>query len=99
MKKLIGYVLGGAVVLLIALLSFGILPATSLKLVEGYMPMQMLFELTASVAIFALMSRLLSMGGVNLPRFWQGILFWVYILLYLKFRVYPPIPFSATIDP
>lgn len=95
MKKLIGYVLGGAVVLLIALLSFGILPATSLKLVEGYMPMQMLFELTASVAIFALMSRLLSMGGVNLPRFWQGILFWVFIILYLKFRVYPPIPFSV----
>jgi hypothetical protein len=95
MKKLIGSVLGGMVVLLIALLSFGILPATSLKLVEGYMPMQMLFELAASVAIFAVMSRLLSMGGVNLPRFWQGILFWVFILLYLKFRVYPPIPFSV----
>jgi hypothetical protein len=95
MKKLIGSLLGGVVILLIALLSFGVLPATSLKLVEGYMPMQMLFELALSVAIFALMSRLLSMGGVNLPRFWQGILFWVYILLYLKFRVYPPIPFSV----
>jgi hypothetical protein len=95
MKTLIGGLLGGIVILIIALLSVGILPATSLKLVEGYMPMQMLFELGICVLIFALMSRLLSMGGISLPRFWQGILFWAFILLYLKFRVYPPIPFSV----
>ena len=95
MKVLIGSVLGGVVVLMIALLAFGVLPATSLKLVEGFMPMQMLFELACSVAIFAAMSYMLSQGGVHLPRFWQGIFFWAYILLYLKFRVYPPIPFSV----
>ncbi|MBM4122885.1 MAG: cytochrome c [Nitrospira sp.] len=95
MKTLIGGLLGGAIILVLALLSVGILPATSLKLVEGYMPMQMLFELGISVLVFALMSRLLSMGGISLPRFWQGILFWAFILLYLKFRVYPPIPFSV----
>ncbi|MBM4134008.1 MAG: cytochrome c [Nitrospira sp.] len=95
MKVLIGSVLGGLVVVLIALLAFGVLPATSLKLVEGYMPMQMLVELAGSVAIFATVSYMLSQGGIQLPRFWQGILFWAYILLYLKFRVYPPIPFSV----
>ena len=33
--------------------------------------------------------------GMALPRFWQGIFFWAFILLYLKYRVYPPIPFSV----
>jgi hypothetical protein len=68
---------------------------TSLKLVEGYMPMQMLFELAFCVAVFAGISYLLSKSGVQLPRFWQGILFWVFILMYLKYRIYPPIPFSV----
>jgi hypothetical protein len=68
---------------------------TSLKLVEGYMPMQMLFELAFCVAVFAGISYLLSRSGVQLPRFWQGILFWVFILMYLKYRIYPPIPFSV----
>lgn len=95
MKVLIGSVLGGLVVVCIALLAFGVLPATSLKLVEGFMPMQMLFELGTCVLIFALMSYMLSQGGIQLPRFWQGIFFWAFILLYLKFRVYPPIPFSV----
>lgn len=68
---------------------------TSLKLVEGFMPMQMLFELAFCVAVFAGLSYLLSRSGLEMPRFWQGILFWVFILLYLKYRIYPPIPFSV----
>ncbi|MBA2252543.1 MAG: cytochrome c [Nitrospirales bacterium] len=68
---------------------------TSLKLVEGYMPMQMLFELAFCVAVFAGISYLLSRSGIEMPRFWQGILFWVFILMYLKYRIYPPIPFSV----
>ena len=40
---------------------------TSLKLVEGYMPMQMLFELAFCVAVFAGISFLLSRSGVSLP--------------------------------
>ena len=38
---------------------------TSLKLVEGYMPMQMLFELAFCVAVFAGISYLLSQSGVH----------------------------------
>jgi hypothetical protein len=68
---------------------------TSLKLVEGYMPMQMLFELAFCVAVFAGISYLLNRAGIAMPRFWQGILFWVFILMYLKYRIYPPIPFSV----
>ena len=33
--------------------------------------------------------------GMTIPRFCQGIPFWAFILLYLKYRVYPPIPFSV----
>ncbi|MBI5411515.1 MAG: cytochrome c [Nitrospirae bacterium] len=68
---------------------------TSLKLIEGFMPMQVLFELALCVALFTLMSYLLSKSGMVMPRFWQGILFWTFIVLYLKYRVYPPIPFSV----
>ncbi|MGQ0810499.1 MAG: c-type cytochrome [Nitrospiraceae bacterium] len=68
---------------------------TWLKLVEGWMPMQMLFELSFCVGLFALVSYLLNKSGLAIPRFWQGILFWVFILLYLKYRIYPPIPFSV----
>jgi hypothetical protein len=93
--KAVGIVLFGFVAGIILLLWSGVMPATSLKLVEGYMPMQMLFELAICVAIFAVASYLLSSGGVQIPRFWQGIFFWAFILLYLKYRVYPPIPFSV----
>ncbi len=68
---------------------------TSLKLVEGYMPMQMLFELAFCVAVFAGISYLLSRSGILMSRFWQGILFWVFIIMYLTYRIYPPIPFSV----
>ena len=68
---------------------------TSLKLIEGYMPMQMLFELAISVVIFASLSYFLNKNGMGIPRFWQGIGFVAFILLYLKYRIYPPIPFSV----
>ena len=88
--------LGGAAALLtFVLMIIGVLPSSSVKLVEGYMPMQMLFELTCFVGGFTSISYLLGKNGVKLPRFWQGTLFWVFIILYLKFRVYPPIPFSV----
>lgn len=68
---------------------------TSLKLIEGFMPMQILVELAFCVGVFALMSYLLKKSGLGIPRFWQGIGFWVFIWMYLAYRVYPPIPFSV----
>ena len=59
------------------------------------MPMQVLSELAIFVAGFAGLSYLLNSMGIAFPRFWQGILFWAFIQTYLKFRIYPPIPFSV----
>ncbi len=97
MKGLLWFAgLAGAVaVVVLVLMIFGLLPANTVKLVEGYMPMQMLFELAFFVGVFSAISFLLNKSGFPLPRFWQGIAFWAFILLYLKFRVYPPIPFSV----
>ena len=52
--------------------------------------MQLLIELTLFVAGFTGLSYMLSSMGMAFPRFWQGILFWAFILVYLKYRIYPP---------
>jgi len=59
------------------------------------MPVQVIAELTLFVAGFTGISYMMAAMGMAFPRFWQGILFWAFILLYLKYRVYPPIPFSV----
>ena len=68
---------------------------TWLKLVEGYMPMQMISELACSILVFALINWTLGRAGMAIPKFWAGIGVWIYIQLYLKYRIYPPIPFSV----
>ena len=90
-----GALVGVIGILLLGGMTFNIVPSTTVRLVEGYMPMQMLFELTCFVAGFAGLSYMMSAMGMPFPRFWQGIGFWAFILLYLKYRVYPPIPFSV----
>ena len=81
--------------LLLGGMVFDIVPSNTVRLVEGYMPVQMLLEFACYVAGFAGLSYMASSMGMPIPRFWQGIGFWVFVLLYLKFRVYPPIPFSV----
>ncbi len=68
---------------------------TWLKLVEGYMPMQMISELAGSILVFALLNWALNRSGMGIPKFWAGVGVWIYIQLYLKYRIYPPIPFSV----
>ena len=91
----LGALIGIAGLLLLGGMIFDVVPSNTVRLVEGYMPMQMLFEFACFVAGFAGLSYLMSAMGMPLPRFWQGIGFWAFVLLYLKFRVYPPIPFSV----
>ncbi|TKB82682.1 MAG: cytochrome c [Nitrospira sp.] len=91
----LGALVGGVAVLLLVSMVLGIIPPETVRLVEGYMPMQMVFELACFVAGFTAISYLLGAAGTPMPRFWQGILFWVFVWVYLKFRVYPPIPFSV----
>lgn len=68
---------------------------TWLKLVEGYMPMQMITELAVCILFFAGLNYMLKKAGMGIPKFWAGIGVWVFIQLYLKYRIYPPIPFSV----
>ncbi len=91
----VGALVGVIGLLLLVGMIFDVVPSNTVRLVEGYMPMQMLIELTGFVAGFAGLSYMMASMGMPLPRFWQGIGFWAFILLYLKFRVYPPIPFSV----
>jgi hypothetical protein len=69
---------------------------TWLKLVEGYMPMQMITELAICILAFSIINYLLKRAGIGLPKFWAGIFVWAFVnLFYLKYRIYPPIPFSV----
>jgi hypothetical protein len=91
----VGALIGVVGLLLLVGMIFDIVPSNTVRLVEGYMPMQVLFELTAFVAGFAGLSYLMASMGMAIPKFIQGVAFWVFILLYLRYRVYPPIPFSV----
>jgi hypothetical protein len=68
---------------------------TWLKLVEGYMPMQMITELAICILVFSIINYSLKRAGMGLPKFWAGVFVWVFVMLYLKYRIYPPIPFSV----
>ena len=68
---------------------------TWLKLVEGYMPMQMIMELTGAILLFVVINWSLNRAGMGIPTFWAGIGVWVFIWMYLTYRIYPPIPFSV----
>ena len=92
---LVAAFMGAAGILLLAGMVVGIVPSNTVRLIEGYMPVQVIAELTLFVAGFTGLSYMMAAMGMAFPRFWQGILFWAFILLYLKFRIYPPIPFSV----
>ncbi|MDH4236446.1 MAG: cytochrome c, partial [Nitrospira sp.] len=91
----LGALVGALGLLLLGGMVLDIVPSNSVRLVEGYMPMQLLIEVGCYVAGFAGLSYMMSAMGMPMSRFWQGIGFWVFLMLYLKYRVYPPIPFSV----
>jgi len=91
----VGALVGAIALLLLVGMILDVVPSNTVRLVEGYMPIQMLLEVACFVAGFTGLSYMLSAMGMAVPRFWQGIGFWAFVLLYLKFRVYPPIPFSV----
>jgi len=62
---------------------------TWLKLVEGYMPMQMIGELAGCILLMAAINWSLKRAGIGLPTFWAGIGVLIFIILYLKYRIYP----------
>jgi hypothetical protein len=66
------------------------------KLVEGYMPVQMLLEMgflaLVFIGIFYLLDKKM---GIPVNKLLQATLLFVFAYLYFKFRVYPPIPSSV----
>ena len=91
----LGALIGVVGILLLSGMIVGIVPSNTVKLIEGYMPVQVILELSLFVAGFTGISYMMAAMGMTFPRFWQGVLCWAFVLLYLKFRVYPPIPFSV----
>jgi len=68
---------------------------TWLKLVEGYMPMQMIMELSGAILLFVVINWSLNRAGMGIPKFFAGIGVLAFIWMYLTYRIYPPIPFSV----
>ena len=71
----VGALIGVIGLLLLVGMIFDIVPANTVRLVEGYMPMQMLFELTLFVAGFAGISYMMSLNGNAVPAILAGYRF------------------------
>ena len=92
----VGALVGVIGLLLLVGMIFDVVPANTVRLVEGYMPMQMLIELTAFRGrICRNKLHAEPQWACRSLVFGRVFGFWAFILLYLKFRVYPPIPFSV----
>ena len=91
----VGALIGVLGLLMLIGMIFGVVPSNNVRLVEGYMPMQVLSELAVFVAGFTGLSYLANSMGMAIPRFWQGSCFGPLFRPISKFRIYPPIPFSV----
>jgi len=66
------------------------------KLIEGFMPVQMLLEMGALALLFIGMFYLLDKKmGFKVNKLLQATLLFLFSIVYFKYRVYPPIPFSV----
>ena len=63
----VGALVGVVGLLLLVGMIFDVVPSNTVRLVEGYMPMQMLFELAIFVAGFAGLSYMMSLDGHGDP--------------------------------
>ena len=72
-----------------------ILQMLSGKLVEGYMPIQMLWEMGASALLFIAAFHYLGKAGVKVNKLAQATGLFLFSIVYFTYRIYPPIPFSV----
>src|SRR5437870_7496668 len=69
---------------------------TALKLVEGYMPMQMLGEMVGLAILFIWSFYLLDKKmGIKVNTLAQATGLFLFSIIYFRYRIYPPIPFSV----
>ena len=64
------------------------------RFIEGFMPLQFLLELVGIVLLFTGVAALLERVSCPINRFFKAVLVFVTFVLYLTYRVYPPMPFS-----
>src|SRR5437870_9447908 len=66
------------------------------RFVEGYMPMQMLGEVGLQILLFIYIFYLLDKKmGIKVNKLVQASSLFIYSILYFRYRIYPPLPFSV----
>jgi hypothetical protein len=65
-----------------------------LPFIEGLMPLQALLELAGLVLLFSAASFLVARAGWPINRFAKALILLSALFVYLKFRIYPPMPFT-----
>lgn len=64
------------------------------QFIEGFMPLQFLLELVGIILLFTGVASVLERAGHSITRLFKTVLVFVTFVLYLTYRVYPPIPFT-----
>ena len=72
-----------------------ILQMLSGKLVEGYMPIQMLAEMGGFALLFIGAFYFLGKKGIKVNKLAQATGLFLFSVIYFTYRIYPPIPFSV----
>ena len=67
----------------------------SLPFIEGLAPIQLLLEMAILMGTFVLLSHYPQKRGIKANKLFQATGVLVLAIAYLKFRVYPPMPFST----
>src|SRR5213594_1880692 len=66
------------------------------RFVEGYMPVQMLVEMGLQALVFIYIFYFLDKRmGIKVNKMAQATGLFIYAMLYFRYRIYPPIPFSV----
>src|SRR5437899_13037791 len=66
------------------------------RFVEGYMPVQMLVEMGLQALLFIYIFYFLDKRmGIKVSKMVQATGLFIYAMLYFRYRIYPPIPFSV----
>jgi hypothetical protein len=68
---------------------------TWLPFIDGLMQLQFFVELAGLTLVLSGLSLVLSRAGMPVNKFWKAVGLFLSIFLYLKYRVYPPMPFSV----
>jgi len=68
---------------------------TWLPFIDGLMQLQFFVELAGLILFLSGVSLVLSRARMRVNQFWKAVVLFACIFLYLKYRVYPPIPFSV----